>query len=485
VPDQVVVRPSAYYDSVVLMAVSRDVAAHAGVTAAAVVMGTPVNLGLLERQGFSLPSPRPGPNDLVLALRAEDGDGLGAAITLVDERLSARSAGGQVLENRPRSTRSAVGRRQELSLALVSVPGPSAAYEVGEALAAGLHVFCFSGGISLADEALLKQRALESGLLLLGPECGTAIVDGVGLGFANAVAPGPVGIVGASGTGIQEIACLLDLAGVGVSQAIGVGGRDLSAQVGGAMTVRALELLAEDEATEVIVVVSKPPGPGVAERIEAAAGEAGKPVVTELLGPGSTLEAAAERATALIGGTFPAPPTSSLHATPGALRGLFSGGTLCTEAMIIATEALGSIYSNVPLRPEWTLVDFHASRGHTFIDFGDEEFTDRRAHPMIDPSLRLERLDREASDPEVGVVLLDVVLGRGAHPNPAEVFAPAVEAALSRRPGGLTVVASLCGTAADPQGLDVQAARLEEAGALVMRGTARATRVALGAAGAR
>src|SRR5712691_2697406 len=336
-PDQVVVRPSAYYDSVMLMAVSRDAAAHAAVTAAAVVMGTPVNLGLLERQGFSLPRPRPGPNDLVLALRAEDGDGLAAVLTLVDERLSARSAADRVLENRPRSTRAAV-RRQKLSLALVSVPGTSAAYEVAEALAAGLHVFCFSGGISLADEALLKQRALESGLLLLGPECGTAIVDGVGLGFANAVAPGPVGIVGASGTGIQEIACLLDFAGVGVSQAIGVGGRDLSAQVGGAMTLRALELLAQDEATEVIVVVSKPPGPGVAERIEAAACEAGKPVVTALLGPGSTLEAAAERTAALLGVAFPAAPTSSLHATPGAVRGLFSGGTLCTEAMIIATE---------------------------------------------------------------------------------------------------------------------------------------------------
>ncbi len=484
-PDQVVVCPSAYHDSVVLMAVSRDVAAHAAVTAAAVVMGTPVNLGLLERQGFSLPRPRPGPNDLVLAVRAEDGEGLAQALKLVDDRLSSPSAGGRALESRPRSTRAAVGRRQELSLALVSVPGASAAYEVGEALAAGLHVICFSGGISLADEALLKQRALKSGLLLLGPECGTAILDGVGLGFANAVAPGPVGIVGASGTGIQEVACLLDLAGVGVSQAIGVGGRDLSAEVGGAMTLRALALLAQDEATEVIVVVSKPPGPGVAERIEAAAAEAGKPVVTALLGNGSTLEAAAERAAALLGVAFPAARASSSHATPGAVRGLFSGGTLCTEAMIIATEALGSIYSNVPLRPEWTLVDLHASGGHTFVDFGDEELTDRRAHPMIDPSLRLERLDREAADPEVGVVLLDVVLGRGSHPDPADVFAPAVEAALSRRPAGVTVVVSLCGAAADPQGLDVQAARLEEAGALVVRGTARATRVALRAAGAR
>ena len=233
------------------------------------------------------------------------------------------------------------------------------------------------------------------------------------------------------------------------------------------------------------MVVSKPPGAGVSARIEAAASETGKPVVTALLGPGSTLEAAAERTAALLGAALPAAPTPSLHATPGAVRGLFSGGTLCAEAMIVATEALGSIHSNVPLQPEWALVDFHASRGHTFVDFGDEELTDRRAHPIVDPSLRLERLDREAADPEVGVVLLDIVLGRGAHPNPAEVFAPAVEAALSRRPAGLTVVASLCGAAADPQGLDVQAARLEEAGALVVRGTARATRVALGAAGAR
>ena len=483
-PDQVVVRRSAYHDSVALMAVSNDVEACAGVTAAAAVMGRPVNLGLLERQGFSLPDPRPGPNDLVLAVRAEDGDGLAAALALVDERLSVRRANGPVAESRSRSTRAAVRRRPELSLALVSVPGGSAAYEVAEALAAGLHVLCFSAGVSLADEALLKRQALDRGLLLLGPECGTAIIDGIGLGFANAVVPGPVGIVGASGTGIQEVACLLDLAGLGVSQAIGVGGRDLSAEVGGSMTLRALELLAEDKATEVIVVVSKLPGAGVAGRIEAAASAAGKPVVTALLGTGSTLEEAAQKTAALLGASLAEPRAPSARATPGAVRGLFSGGTLCTEAMIVATEVLGPIRSNVPLRPEWALADVHASRGHTFVDFGDEELTDRRVHPMVDPSLRLERLGREAADPEVGVILLDVVLGRGAHPSPAEVLAPTVEAALSRRPAGLTVVVSLCGTAADPQDLVAQATRFEQAGALVVRGTARATRVALSAAGA-
>jgi FdrA protein len=467
------------------MAVSNELTARAGVKAAAAVMGTPVNLELLERQGFVLPEPRPGPDDLVLAVGAEHERELAAALAHADDLLSARTrvdrvVGGVV----QRSLRATVARRPDLSLAFVSVPGTSALYEVAEALAAGLHVFCFSAGLSLEDEALLKRQALGSGLLLLGPECGTAIIDGVGLGFANVLSPGPVGIVGASGTGIQEIACLLDLAGVGVSQAVGVGGRDLSAEVGGLMTLRALELLTRDPQTEVIVVVSKPPGAGIAERIEVAVSELGKPIVTALLGTCSTLEAAAMKAAAHLGAMLPPPPDLAVKLTPGSVRGLFSGGTLCGEAMTVAREALGVIHSNTPLRPEWELADVHTSRGHTFVDFGVAELTERRVHPMIDPSLRLERLEREAADRDVGVIIFDVVLGRSAHPDPAARFAPAVEAALSRRPAGLSIVASLCGAAADPQGLDAQAARLEDAGALVVRGTARATRVALAAAGA-
>ena len=466
------------------MAASQALEATPSVIAAAVVMGTQVNLDLLERRGFSLPQPRPGPNDLVLALRASTEHELALALALTEERLSPTYVGGESPARQPRTIRAAARYRPTLSLALVSTPGATASYEIAEALACGLDVVCFSGGVSLADEALLKRRALASGLLLLGPECGTVIIDGVGIGFANVVASGPIGIVGASGTGIQEVACLLDQAGVGISHAIGVGGRDLSSEVGGAMTLRALELLAEDAATEVIVILSKPPSPRVATRVRRAAGTIDKPVVTAFLGPDATLEQAAERAARYVGVAPRIPLDVNPRATPGALRGLFSGGTLCTEAMLVASQVLGPIYSNIPLEPEWALTDVNASHGHTFVDFGQEELTDRRAHPMLDLSLRLERIEREASDPDVGVILLDVVLGRGAHRNPAEELAPIIAACLERRVADLTIVAALCGAAADPQGLDAQAAALESAGAFVARGTAHATRIALRAVGA-
>jgi FdrA protein len=328
----------------------------------------------------------------------------------------------------------------------------------------------------------------------MGPDCGTAILDGVGLGFANAVRQGPVGVVGASGTGIQEVTCLLDAAGIGISHAIGVGGRDLSPEVGGIMTLRALELLADDPATERIVVISKPPDPGVAGRVAEAAAATGKPAALAFPGMADppplpagvafagSLEAAAAWATKDGDAAAPASADPTV-VTPGAIRGLFSGGTLCYEAMAVVANAVGRVASNIPLRPEWRLADSNRSEGHTFVDFGDDALTEGRAHPMIDPGLRNERFRREAADPGTGVVLLDVVLGYGAHPDPAAELAPLVERALADRPGGLSVVVSLCGAAGDPQSLDGQAATLRAAGALVTRSSAQAARLALAAAG--
>jgi FdrA protein len=302
-------------------------------------------------------------------------------------------------------------------------------------------VFCFSDGVSVEVEAALKRRALERGLLFMGADCGTAILDGVALGFANAVERGPVGIVGASGTGIQEVCCLLDAAGVGVSHAIGVGGRDLSAEVGGLMMRRGLELLAADEETQAIVAISKPPDATVAAAIEEAAAAAGKPVV---LGFDLTLEEAARRVAPVpaFAETLNRPPVQ------GEVRGLYSGGTLCGEAARIVGQG-------------------------TFTDFGADEYTRGRAHPMIDPSLRLEHL-AAAREP---VLLLDVVLGYGAHPDPAAELAPVI-AGLDRH-----VIVALCGAAADPQGLDDQRARLEAAGAVVTRSNAHAARLAKEASG--
>jgi FdrA protein len=252
--DFVEVRRGAFFDSVTLMLASRDALAQAGVHAASALAATPLNSALLAEQGFELADAHP--EDVVVAVRADDRAAVHAALAAVERRLSAPPSWGAA-EAPPRSFRGAVRGRPELSVALVSVPGRYAAAECAAALEAGLNVFCFSDGVALADELALKRLALERGLLMMGPECGTAILDGVGLGFANLVERGPVGIVGASGSGIQALCCLLDAAGVGISHAIGVGGRDLDPEVAGLMAERAVELLAADPGTEAIALVGK------------------------------------------------------------------------------------------------------------------------------------------------------------------------------------------------------------------------------------
>jgi FdrA protein len=439
--ERVIVRRGAYYDSVTLMLVSRSVGASVG-------MGTPLNLALLAEQGFTVDEDA-GPNDLVIAVRADDVD---AVVAAVDHELAAKTPAQPRGGERPaaRSLASAVRRDPELSLAFLSIPGEHVAYDAAAALAAGLHVFCFSDGVALEVEAQLKRQALERGLLFMGADCGTAILDGVGLGFANAVERGPIGIVGASGTGVQEVCCLLDAAGVGVSHAIGVGGRDLTAEVGGLMMRRGLELLGGDGDTEVIVAISKPPDPEVAAAVEATAEATGKPVV---LAWNTTLHDAAAQAAELADGSLPE-LGAALRRPParGDVRGLYSGGTLCAEAAAIV------------------------GRG-AFTDFGDDEYTHGRAHPMIDPSQRLEALAAAAKDPGVSVLLLDVVLGHGAHPDPAGELAPAIEDVDKH------VIVALCGAAGDPQGLEAQRSRLEAAGAVVIRSNAVAARLAKQASG--
>jgi len=495
--DRVVIRRGTYRDSIVLMRIARDMNALEGVMAAAVSMGTPLNLDLLERQGFVLPTTSAvTPDDLVIAVRGTDAavDGaIASAELLLEDRRADGSKGPSY--QRPRTLASIVRARPELNMAVVSVPGPHATYEVASAIEAGLNVFCFSDGVTVEDEAQLKRRALDRGLLLLGPDCGTACIDGVGLGFANAVARGPVGIVGASGTGIQELACLLDAGDLGVSQALGVGGRDMSAAVGGLMTLRCVELLAADPGTEAIVVVTKPPDPGVATIVADALNAANKPALLAL--PGSTgdlvlpvpvetsLKGAAEHVLKLFGLSAPVPDgTGPVRPVGGYVRGLYCGGSLCLEAMAVIALAIGRVASNIPLQPEWRLADVHVSEEHTFIDFGDDALTQGRAHPMLDPTLRIERFKREAADPAVGAIMLDVVLGYGAHPDPAGELVAHVSSACAERED-LIVVVSVCGTAADPQGLDAQIGKLRAAGAVVTRASADAARIALEALGAR
>ncbi|MHB8691468.1 MAG: FdrA family protein [Solirubrobacteraceae bacterium] len=484
--ERVIVSRGAYHDSVALMLVSKEAAAVPGALDVAVAMATPLNLELIARSGFDLTQcGELTTGDLVIAIRAADDDALerirgAVAARLGSDRgdnatLGGISTPGVLMPPRDaestaaaRSLTAAARSNRELNVAMISVPGEHAAYEAARALDAGLHVFCFSSGVPVEHERALKLTALDRGLLFMGPDCGTAIIDGVRLGFANVVQRGPVGIVGASGSGIQELCCLLDAASVGISHAIGVGGRDLSAEIGGVMTRQALELLASDDSTEAIVVVSKPGDPAVVAAVIGEASVSGKPIVRALVGE-SGIEQAARDVARSFGVELPVeepPEAEPLRGTPGLICGLYSGGTLCLEAKAVVAAAVDE--------PEL----------HAFIDFGSEELTRGRAHPMIDPTLRLERFAREASDPAVGAIMLDLVLGYGAHPDPAEQYAPVIAAALRERPA-LSVVVSLCGTDRDPQGLERQREQLSDAGALVCRSAAGAARAALAAVGER
>jgi FdrA protein len=335
-----------------------------------------------------------------------------------------------------------------------------------EALDAGLHVMIFSDNVPLEQEIVLKTAAAERGLLVMGPDCGTAILGGVGLGFANAMQPGPVGIVGASGTGIQELCCLLDDAGVGLTHALGTGSRDLSEPVGAVSTLQALAALDAHPATELIVVISKPPADAVAAKVRQAAAACTTPTVITFMGE-TTIEEGAAEVLARLG--VPRPEYRSWAAAQGGsrrgtVRGLFSGGTLRDEARFIAAAALGDVATT------------EGHGGHRFIDYGDDEYTKGRAHPMIDQTVRIDRLEAAAADPGIGTILMDVVLGYGANADPATELAPLIRAATE---GGAAVVVSLCGTRGDPQGRDTQAHILNDAGASVWLSNAAAAREAV------
>ncbi|WP_084957863.1 FdrA family protein [Thermoactinospora rubra] len=448
--DLVLLRRGVYHDSVSLMRVSSSLSALPGVQVAVVAMATDLNVGLARDLGFDVPDA--DPSALLAAIRADDADSAAAELDRLLEALSARSAPGEAAQAPPRTTRAAA-RSRPADLVLVSVPGEHAFAEAMDALEAGLHVMVFSDGVSLEQEVALKRLADERGLLVMGPDCGTAVVAGAGLGFANVLKPGPVGVVAASGTGAQQVTCLLDLAGVGVTHVLGVGGRDLSAEVGGLATIRALRMLDEDPGTELIVLISKPPSAEAAAAVEEVASSLRTPVVRALLGDtGTDLTAATGEALRALGRPVPqwpswTPPAGSFTGG-GPLRGLYAGGTLCEEARRIA------------------------GRGE-FTDFGDDTYTRGRAHPLIDPSLRLEALGRcRAGD----VVLMDVVLGHAADPDPAARLAPAIAA------GPAQVVVALVGSDGDPQGLRRQAEALTRAGAWVFASNAQAARFAKGTA---
>lgn len=497
-------RRNLYKDSVALMRIAEQVLSRSGAHRATLVMGTPANKEILAEAKLLVSEVQAaGPSDLVIVI---DGDSaqIEAARHEIDVLLTERGPAAHADGAKripPTSIRMGLGEAKDACLAQISVPGPYAAAEAMKALKAGLHVFLFSDNVPLSEELVIKALAKRKGLLAMGPDCGTAIIAGVPLGFANVVRRGRIGLVAASGTGLQEISTQIHRMGEGISHAIGTGGRDVSAEVGGVTMLQGLELLARDAATEVIVIVSKPPAEGVTREVLAGARSARKPVVVLFLGasvaesgnihPAATLFEAASSAVRLCNvqprpvgfatDTIARVESAKLSAGQQFVRALYSGGTFCAEAQVIwGTQGLQS-WSNVPLDKSRTLADPRISEAHTVLDLGDDAFTVGKPHPMIDPSTRIERLLVEAANPAVAVILMDVVLGYGSHDDMAGALAPAIQSAraLAAREGRhLTIVSFVCGTEDDPQQLAVQQQTLRDAGALVAPSSTAAARLA-------
>jgi FdrA protein len=483
------VRRASYLDSIVLMRISRQIAALPGVEEAGLIIGTPANKAILRDAGILGPEGASAePSDLILALRATDtatGEAaLATARQLIDQPLT---SGGTAPIESSRTMRAAMQRLPGANLALISVPGDFAVAEARKALALGLHVMIFSDNVPLADEVALKREARAQHRFVMGPDCGTAIIGGAALGFANVVPRGDIGLIGASGTGIQEVSCLIARGGRGISHAIGSGGRDLKAEVGAITTLMAIDALDADERTQHIVLVSKPPAASVATMVLDRVARSPKPFTICFLGAGHlTLPPNARAATTLreaaeiVLGARPgaAKPPLRLLDRGKTVRGLFAGGTLCSEAQIIFRQAGLPVASNVPV-PGAAALD--AANEHVMIDLGDDAFTRGRPHPMFEPAVRDAPLAEALADPSVGVILLDIVLGYGGHADPAGHLA-AFLAGRERRP---LIVASVTGTDADPQPREAQVRALVEAGVMVADSNADAAEAAIAALGAK
>ncbi|MDP7114212.1 MAG: acyl-CoA synthetase FdrA [Myxococcota bacterium] len=498
--ERIAVRPGAYFDSAFLMRIARQLEGTAGVSEAVLLMGTEMNRDLLRQAGFVRADVEgAGPMDLVIALRADDEDAGDAA----EERLQALLDGDDTTASQAQAATApatigdavaAGGADAAETVVSISVPGSYAAHVAHRALDEGCHVFLFSDNVSVEDEIALKRRGRDAGLLVMGPDCGTSILAGIGLGFANRVTRGPVGLVGPSGTGIQELCCGLDAEGIGISQALGTGGRDMSAAVGGPMTAMGIDLLVSDPETAILGLVAKAPADEVADRIHAQLAAAGKPAVVRYLGApprgdadGISYAGSLDEAVALLaslacagsGATVPPGATEipdEFTGVGGRLIGLFGGGSLAAEAReLLRRRGVRERGTEEPWLPGSPLPD----GGHLLLDTGDDVYTRGRPHPMVDQTARLELLTEAIRHPGVGVVLLDLVLGDGAHPDPAPEIAATVTAAKEARGDGHPlVICSVSGTTGDPQEVDVQAEILRVGGVVVRRTATAAARFA-------
>ena len=494
------INPNLYKDSVALMRVAQRLLALPGVVNATLQMGNPANKEILLEAGLLTDAVKnAGPSDIMVVVQAQSAAACAAAVAESQGQLAGQEkSGGAASSNEemtPRTVGMGLAALAVANIAQISVPGMYAAAEALKAVKLGLNVFMFSDNVPLAQEVAIKQEATRRGVLVMGPDCGTAIIGGVPLGFANHVRKGSIGLVAASGTGLQEVTTQIHRMGSGVSHAIGTGGRDVYAEVGGATMLQGVALLAQDAATKVIAIVSKPPSPEVTEKVMAALMAAGKPAVVLFLG--SKLKSPAKHirvvhnlvdcaalAHRLAGGRKTVVQAHALLRKPvfsksqKFLRALYSGGTYASEAQILWADAGLQVWSNVPVDKALALANpRQASFGHTALDLGDDEFTVGRPHPMIDQAARIDRLLKEAADPSVRVIVLDVVIGWGAHADPASELAAAVvkaRAIAARGKRHLAVIGFVCGTELDPQVLARQEATLRAAGMVLAGNSANA-----------
>ena len=507
-----IVKKGEYFDSVSIMLVAKQLSGMEGIIDSAAVMATDENKSMLTSSGLSLPEfVNASEMDLVIVFKSDDNSDVVKIRAQIEKLLKPDKKNESDVNYLASSIDEAVKYLSGANLALISVAGRYAGDVAKKSLENGLHVMLFSDNVSIEKEIELKKLGREKKLFVMGPDCGTAIINGVPLAFANVVKRGSIGVVAASGTGCQEVTCLISNAGCGISQAIGTGGRDVKKDVGGIMFLEGIKALAVDENTKVILLVSKPPAAEVIKEVITLTNTIDKPVVGVFLGsplellkgskiiPAKTLEEAALFSVALVKGESISDTKNALdnrknieaiaevlkeklQPSQKYLRALFSGGTFCDETQLLCRDAIQDLYSNTPIAKVNHLADAWISEKHTIVDLGDDEFTVGKPHPMIDYSTRNKRIITEAEDSETAVILLDIVLGYGSNMNPLGEIIPilqAVKEITSKAGRCIPVICSVTGTIDDPQNRATVVSALQNEGAVVMESNAEASMLAV------
>lgn len=503
--DYIVVKKRIYYDSVKLMLVTGGIKAMDGIVEVAVVMGTPLNKETLQRTSFKSDEiDQTTPSDLIIAIRANQQEHLDNALSKLDELLNSTNSSSNSSTYKPKSIEA--GQKQnDSNICIISVPGKYATDLSMDALKNKMNVLLFSDNVSIEDELKLKEYSTSKNLLLMGPDCGTAMINGTPLGFANKVKSGKIGIIAASGTGLQEVMVLLHQNSIGIKQAIGTGGRDLSEKIGALTMLQALKALNEDDDIDILLIISKPPAQKVADKIlNYVNNHIKKPIVINFLGDYTAgehadnvyfekyLEDAALEVVRICNqdakkqdmikdsliNEYATNATKNLSIGRKYIKGLYSGGTLNYESYFFMKDNL-DLYSNSSKDPNKQITNIYNQKKHSMIDLGDDKFTVGRAHPMIDPTLRAELFEMELKDKENAVIILDIVLGYGANREPEKAFIEILEKNSHIKNDRPVIIAYVLGTNEDPQPMEEIIEKLKAQGVIVMPSNKSAAKLGL------